>query len=49
MKKYLEWLVIVLCVFILYRLVTDTWPHWQSMWNDVEYNLNKALIMLGGG
>jgi len=48
MKKYLEWAVIVICVFMIYRLVSETYPHWSNMWSDLKYNLNALLDAIGG-
>lgn len=49
MKKYLEWVVIVVCVFVIFRLMAGTFPHWRSMLADLTYNTNALLTMIGGG
>ena len=48
MKKYLGWLVIIVCVFMLIRLVVGVAPHWRSMVSDVQYNVGSFLAILGG-
>lgn len=47
-KKWLEWIVIVVCVFMLFRIMVGTFPHWRSMVSDVQYHFGAFLSTLGG-